>query len=111
LDSSVAYQAAGRHFRDFDYEALGNWAIDNVQPDITFFIDIEPEVSFARMHGEHDKIEDEGVEFQETARDAYLKIAEKHKNRFVIIDANGKSVNKLHAEILEIALQRLGAAS
>ncbi|MDR1033201.1 MAG: dTMP kinase [Bifidobacteriaceae bacterium] len=108
LDSSIAYQAAGRHFVDFDYESLGNWAIDNVQPDVTFFIDIDPSVSFARMLGKHDKLENEGVGFQRIARYAYLEIAKKHRNRFIIIDANGKSVDELHAEISEITLKKLG---
>ena len=86
-DSTLAYQGGGRGL-DLKYLIqLNEFATYDLDPDITFFIDVTAkEGSGRRTSGKQDRIEEAGLKFQEKVRVQYLKLAHMFSHRFVIID-------------------------
>ncbi|HOJ88139.1 MAG TPA: dTMP kinase [Pseudothermotoga sp.] len=104
IDSSVAYQGAGRKIGLQEVERLNDFATDGLKPDLTFYIDITVETSMKRKKAS-DRIESEGYEFLRTVRDAYLDLARRYHNRIVIVDGE-KTVEEIHKQIVEIFERR-----
>lgn len=91
LDSSVAYQGAGRELEPAQIRDLSLWAVDGLLPDLTILLDLDPEVGRARMaereHAPYDRLEDTGLDFAQRVREAYRALAEAEPARFAVIDA------------------------
>ena len=107
-DSTLAYQGGGR---DLDLKILNkinNFASYDIDPDITFLIDIIPEEASLRCQSDgNDRIENEGLEFQRNVRKSYLKLSKQYSNRFVKI--NGKlTIEEIHRAIWENLKNRIG---
>ncbi len=87
IDSSEAYQGGGLGLnRDF-IRAMNAFATDDLTPDLTFFVDVAPDVGASRRAGEKaDRIESRGAEFGERVRAIYLEIAAREKARVVTVD-------------------------
>ena len=87
-DSTVAYQGGARGF-DLDWiRKLCLFATQNLEPDITLYLDIDPEEALKRVNRSKDRIEKEALEFHKKIRGAYLEIAKKETKRFHVIDAS-----------------------
>lgn len=99
-DSTIAYQGGGRGL-DIDYLLnLNEFATYELEPDLTFFIDVSAEEGQRRRHsGNQDRIEGAGHEFQERVREQYIKLAHMFSNRFIIIDGT-LSPDEIHQIIL-----------
>jgi dTMP kinase len=99
-DSSVAYQAGGLGLdRDFILE-MNAFATGNLQPDITFYFDIDPAVAKLRREGEtEDRIETRGLEFQSKVRAEYLRLAQENPQRIVTLDG-AKTREALHEAVI-----------
>lgn len=89
IDSSVAYQGAARCLGVDEIRALSEWATDGLQPQLTFLLDLPPQVGAARSTGAPDRMERESAEFHSRVRTEYLRIAENNMDRVVVIDAVG----------------------
>jgi dTMP kinase len=87
IDSSIAYQGVARGLGEPDVLTLNAWATQGLFPDLVLLLHVSPEVGLARATGEPDRIESEDAAFHAKVADAYLKIAEEHPERFVVIDA------------------------
>lgn len=96
-DSTIAYQGAARGLGVEAVEALCKEICGSTLPDLTFYLDVDPEIGLQRSRkldkqeakaGELDKIESEKLSFHQTVRQAFLSIAAKEPNRVVVIDAN-----------------------
>ena len=87
VDSSLAYQGSGRGLGETDILSLNVWATQGLFPDLVILLHIEPELGLARSNDEPDRMEREGGSFLARVADAYLRIAEEHPERFVVIDA------------------------
>jgi dTMP kinase len=87
IDSSIAYQGVARGLGEADILTLNAWATQGLFPDLVLLLHVEPDVGLARSGGEPDRIESEDAAFHAKVADAYLKIAEEHPERFVVIDA------------------------
>ena len=87
VDSSLAYQGSGRGLGEADVLSLNVWATQGLFPDLVILLHIEPELGLARSTDAPDRMEREGGSFLATVADAYLRIAEEHPERFVVIDA------------------------
>lgn len=85
-DSSLAYQAGARGIAIETVQTLNAFATHCLRPDITFLLDIPTEAGLAREQGA-DRVSHEGKAFHEEVRKAYLEMAEREKDRFVVIDA------------------------
>jgi len=88
-DSTLAYQGGGRGL-DLDYLIkLNNFATVDLDPDLTFFIDVTAEEGQRRRRsGNQDRIEKAGINFQEKVREQYLSLCHMFSHRFVKIDGN-----------------------
>lgn len=97
VDSSVAYQGIVRGVGADQVRAVNRWGTGGLIPDMVFLLDVEVEQSWGRS-GRDDRIENEGVDFQRQVQAAYRLLAERHSNRFALVDASG-APEKVAAEI------------
>jgi len=110
LDSSVAYQGAGRVLDPAEVEGLSLWATENLLPDLTFLLDVPATVAKERQsqaERKFDRLEAEAVDFHERVRDSYLHRAREHADRIVVIDGTA-SVDQIHHEIVQRVQQLVG---
>jgi len=88
VDSSLAYQGWARGLGEQDVLTLNVWATQGLFPDLVILLHVEPEVGLARSDDPPDRMELEGQAFLAKVADAYLKIAEEHQERFVVVEAD-----------------------
>ncbi|MGH2661455.1 MAG: dTMP kinase [Actinomycetota bacterium] len=88
LDSSLAYQGAGRGLGEQDVLSLNVWATQGLFPDLVILLHVEPDKGLARAGDQPDRIEGEDERFHAKVADAFLRIAEDHPERFVVVDAD-----------------------
>jgi dTMP kinase len=91
LDSSVAYQGAGRELDLTEVRNLSLWAVDNLLPDLTVLLDLDAAVASIRRGktgAEPDRLESEKISFFEAARNTYLELAKNEPKRFHVVDAS-----------------------
>jgi len=105
IDSSVAYQGWARGLGEQDVLTLNVWATQGLFPDLVILLHLEPETGLLRSLEEPDRIEMESGAFHAKVADAYLKIAEEHPERFLVIDADDVP-EKVHEQVIE-GLQRV----
>jgi len=99
VDSSAAYQGAGREFEVGDILQLNALAVGGLMPRITFLLDISPEDAAERMKDRAaDRIESEARAFHERVRAGFLTLAENEPERFCLIDATA-SEDEIAAQI------------
>ena len=91
VDSSLAYQGAGREIGiDAVYE-MNQFAIEDVMPNLTIFIDVDPEVGIARINrnrADKDRLDMEGTEFHKRVYKGYEHVKERFKDRIVVVDGS-----------------------
>jgi len=88
LDSSLAYQGAGRVLDGEEVRAISTWATEGLLPDLTILLDLDPEIGRARIAGgEYDRLEEEQHDFHVRVREAYLALADAEPERFLVLDA------------------------
>lgn len=96
----------GREITEKEINRLKNIKIfKEVIPDITFVLDIDPEITKTRLN-KPDRIEMEDSDFHKRIRKTYLKLAENNPERITIIDA-GTTIEKIHLEIKEKVTEKL----
>ena len=91
FDSSVAYQGAARELDLEEVRDISLWAIDNLLPDLTVLLDLDAKEAMSRRNqtGEGpDRLEQEKMDFFERAREAYLQLAHREPERFIVLDAS-----------------------
>jgi len=95
-DSTLAYQGGGRGL-DINYlQQLNDFATFDLDPDITFFIDVTADEGHKRLNSKHpDRIEGAGKIFQEKVREQYLKLAQIYSDRFIVLDGK-KTPEEIH---------------
>lgn len=89
LDSSVAYQGVGRGLGADPIRDLSRWATDDLRPDLTVLLDLDPETAMRRSHDEADRLESEPVAFHAQVREAFLALARDEPERYLVLDAAG----------------------
>ena len=87
LDSSVAYQAGGRDLSADVIRRLSLWASQGLLPKRTYLLDADPSQSKSRLDHEPDRLESAGDDFQQHVRQAFLQLAQREPDRFLVIDA------------------------
>jgi dTMP kinase len=89
LDSSLAYQGAGRGLGVEEIRRLNLFATGGLTPDRTLLLRIDPHAGLARIAGgEADRLEREDGAFFETIATAYDELAAAEPERFAVIDAS-----------------------
>ena len=102
IDSSVAYQGAGRSLGTEDVRQLNVWATEGFAPDLTILLDVAPTEGRLRRtanQAAEDRMESEPDTFHLRIREAFLAQAAADPARYLVLDA-GQSVDELAAAIL-----------
>ncbi len=89
LDSSIAYQAYARGLGE-DVEMINKFAIQGCLPDITIFLDLDPEIGQKRQieRGKLDRMEQEGLAFQKKVYKGYQELVKKYPERIKVVNAD-----------------------
>jgi len=98
-DSTLAYQGGGRQIDIEWLIRLNQFATYNIEPNVTFYIDVLPEEALKRKNQEKDRIEMAGIELQSRVRNAYLELAKRFQSRYIIIDGHD-SIDNIHDVII-----------
>ena len=112
LDSSVAYQGSGRDLGADEVRSLSLWATDGLLPDLTVLLDIDPGIGLARVAAanrdrEYDRLEAESLAFHTRVREAFLSLAAREPERWLVLDATA-SRESLAERIRSAVADRLG---
>jgi dTMP kinase len=97
VDSTLAYQGAGRDLADEEVERIARWATGDLRPHLTVLLDLEPTAGLTRFE-ERDRIEGESLEFHERVRSMFLRLAAGHPEHYLVVDAR-KQVEEIEAAI------------
>jgi len=102
VDSSIVYQGIARDIGIDVIENINLFAADGIEPDITFFLKIEPELSIQRKKNQKsfDRIESEKLYFHKKVFYGYIELAEKFPKRIKTIDASA-DINIVHKNITQ----------
>jgi dTMP kinase len=97
VDSSLAYQGAGRTLAVAEVKRLSRWATEDLVPDLTVLLDVPADIGLARVHRRHegtasdtgpDRLERETLDFHERVRAGFLSLAESDPDRYLVLDAS-----------------------
>ena len=87
VDSSLAYQGAGRTLPANEVAQLSQWATGGLLPDLTVLLDVDPAQGLSRATGSPDRIEQESLEFHRAVRASFLALAASDPHRYLVVDA------------------------
>lgn len=102
IDSSVAYQGAGRGLGEDAVRSLNEWATSGLQPHLTVLLDVDPAVGRRRRtagEAAEDRLESEADDFHTRIRDAFLQLARRSPESYLVLPAH-HSVGELAEQIL-----------
>ena len=92
VDSSLAYQGAGRKIGINAVAAINEFAIEGTTPDLTLYLEIDAKTGLARIQKNRqtqiDRLDAESLEFHERVHAAYLQLAAENTERIKVIDAS-----------------------
>lgn len=110
VDSTTAFQGYGRQIELEFVQAVNHFATRGVLPQLTFLLDITLEEAEARQRRADiakDRLENEGREFHERVRTAYIKMAQAEPERFVVLNG-AQAFDDLAEQINAVVRQRFG---
>ncbi|MFD1773618.1 dTMP kinase [Paenibacillus rhizophilus] len=110
VDSSLVYQGYARGLGMEEVRAINQFATGGRMPDLTFYLDIEPEVGLARIsaNGEREinRLDLESLAFHQKVREGYRMIAEANPQRIVTLDAS-RPLHVVERELINTLEDRL----
>lgn len=108
IDSSVVYQGIGRGLGEKFIKELNKFVTENIEPDITFFLDISPQNAWLRKIGVQtsDRFESENINFHQKIYLGYKKLIVENPNRIICIDAN-VSPEEIHTQIVNTMKEKI----
>jgi dTMP kinase len=107
-DSSIAYQSYGRGLDLNLVREINQIASQGLKPDLTFLLDVPPEVGLSRKKpAADDRFEKETLSFHRFVREGFLKLAAAEPQRWVVIDST-LSKNQIAGIIWEKTSRLLG---
>ncbi|WP_369390972.1 dTMP kinase [Streptomyces sp. CG1] len=87
IDSSVAYQGAGRDLSPTEIARINRWATNGLVPHLTVLLDVSPETARERFTEAPDRLESEPAEFHARVRAGFLTLAASDPGRYLVVDA------------------------
>jgi dTMP kinase len=100
VDSSLAYQGAGREQPAAEVAQLNQWATGGLVPDLTVLLDMPPAAGLGRRARSADRLEAEPLDFHERVRAGFLSLARAEPQRYLVLDAS-RPASELSREIQE----------
>ncbi|MDQ3484961.1 MAG: dTMP kinase [Actinomycetota bacterium] len=86
VDSTLAYQGAGRDLEAAEVEEIARWATSQLRPHLTVLLDVDPEQGIGRV-GIQDRLEAEPMEFHQRVRQSFLALAAADTEHYLVLDA------------------------
>ncbi|MDQ1721223.1 MAG: dTMP kinase, partial [Pseudonocardiales bacterium] len=120
VDSSLAYQGAGRTLAVEDVKRLSRWATEELVPDLTVLLDVSAELGLARARRRQasssglDRLERETLEFHDRVRAGFRSLAESDPNRYLVLDASrplAELAASIRARVLAVLLGNPAAST
>jgi dTMP kinase len=99
IDSSIAYQGAGRVLLPSEVARISRWATESLTPSLTIILDLPAEIGLGRLHST-DRLESEPLAFHERVRQEYLNMAQVDPERFLVVDGR-LTIEQIHSVIVE----------
>jgi dTMP kinase len=93
VDSSLAYQGAGRRLPVREIANLNRWATGGLSPDLTILLDLSPAAGLGRRERSADRLEAEPAEFHQRVRAGFLALADADPERYLVLDATRSSAD------------------
>jgi len=105
VDSSLAYQGAGRALPAAEVERISRWATDGLLPDLTLLLDVDPATAAARRGRDagragEDRMEAESLAFHARVREQFLALAARGPGRYLVLDG-GAAPDEVHRRVRE----------
>jgi len=98
VDSTLAYQGAGRDLDVAEVEWVARWATGDLRPHLTVVLDLAPEAGLGRFT-DRDRIEGESLEFHQRVREAFTAMAAAAPEHYLVLDARA-GVDEIHRAIM-----------
>lgn len=108
VDSFLAYQGAGRSLAAREVERLARWATGALRPQLTVLLDLDPRLALGRV-GPPDRLEAEPVDFHDRVRSAFLGLAARHPDSY-LVEAADDAPDEIAGRVVERVGQFLGQA-
>ena len=112
VDSSLAYQGAGRELSIAAVKQINDFATSKIEPDLTIFLDVKPQVGLNRIAkeraGQEDRLEQEKLNFHQKVYQGYQEVIKAHPERIKVVDAN-KPFNLVVEDCVKIIANQLPA--
>ncbi len=86
VDSTLAYQGAGRALSLDEVEHVNRWATEGLLPDLTVVLDLDPDRGVGALE-ERDRMEDAGTDFHVRVREGFLALAARDAERYLVLEA------------------------
>lgn len=110
VDSSIAYQGAGRGIDAQAIKDINEFATEGLKPDLTFYFDLTPEEGLKRIkdnrQDETNRLDQEQLSFYYKVRSGYQQIIKNDPKRFILIDAS-KSVDEIVEDVISMLLMQI----
>ncbi len=98
VDSTLAYQGAGRELSPVELEQVARWATHDLRPQLTVLLDIDPRAGAGRF-GTPDRVEAEPVQFHDRVRSSFLALATADPAHYLVLDATAE------VDVLAVAIR------
>jgi dTMP kinase len=97
VDSTLAYQGAGRALDIAEVERVARWATRDLRPHLTVVLDLDPQHGLGRFD-ERDRIEGESLDFFVRARETFVALAGADPDHYLVVDA-GRPAEEIAAVV------------
>lgn len=110
IDSSLVYQGHARGLGIEEVWSINRFAIGNRMPDLTFYLDVDPEVGLSRIaanqNREVNRLDLESLAFHQKVREGYQILVKAYPERIVVLDAN-RPIHLVEQDIVRTLEERV----
>ena len=110
IDSSLAYQGYARGLGVEKVFEINRFATEDCMPNLTIYLDIEPEVGLARIekdaNREVNRLDMESMKFHKRVREGYLQLVDRFADRIVVVNAD-QPMEKIMEEVIQLIEDKL----
>lgn len=108
VDSTLAYQGAGRQVDGAGVEEVARWATRDLRPHLTVLLDVDPDQA-VHTKADPDRLESAGRDFHRRARELFLELAARDPERYLVLPGRA-SREEIAAQVRERLLPLLREA-
>lgn len=110
VDSSLVYQGYARGLGIEEVRSINQFATGGLMPDLTFYLDVDPEVGLSRIAANQDRevnrLDLESIAFHQKVREGYRQVVESDPQRIVVLDAN-RPIHMVEQDIVQTLKDRI----